>query len=341
MIFKLKLTNFRKFKHLELDLKNKVLIITGHNAIGKTSILESIYLVGTSKSHRTNDVENLINNEEDYLKIELESEKKYEVIISKEGKTNFINDVKYSKISDFIGNLNVIMFSPLDIDLINGSKSVRRRFLDLEVSLLDKSYLRATIAYKKLLKERNELLKNFNEDSKLMLKVLNEQIFELIKSINSKRNVFINSLNSHLKNVCDKLKIENIQLEYEATYDINDLNRSFNNKLNYDILTKTTNIGPHRDDFKINLNNLDAKEYASEGQSRSTVLAIKLALKEIYKKENKEIILLLDDIFASIDQKRINSIMEYIKDEHQTFITTTSILNIPDELLSNAKIIRL
>lgn len=341
MISKLKLTNFRKFDNLELDLKNKVIVLTGPNAIGKTSVLEAIYLIGTSKSHRTNDINNLIQTEKDYSKVTLEAEKTFETIISKEGKINFINKVKYPKISDFIGNLNIIMFSPLDIEIINGSKGVRRHFLDLEISLLDKIYLRATIAYKKILKERNELLKKYNEDSKLMLKIINEQLFELIRVIYNKRNDFIKKLNQEIFHVCEKLKIETIQLKYEATYEIEKLDVFFNNKLNYDILTKTTNIGPHRDDFKINLNGFEAKDYGSEGQVRISSLVIKLALKEIYKEKNKEIILLLDDIFASIDQRRINSIMEYIKNEHQTFITTTSLFNIPDTLLSNAKIIRL
>ncbi|MDE5856545.1 MAG: hypothetical protein K2H06_05815 [Anaeroplasmataceae bacterium] len=119
------------------------------------------------------------------------------------------------------------------------------------------------------------------------------------------------------------------------------MEESFKSKLSYDLLTKTTNIGLHRDDFKIELNSLEAKEFASEGQMRNAILAIKFALKEIYKEKGQDIILLLDDVFASIDQKRINHIMEYIKNEHQTFITTTSLFNIPDELLKEAQIIRL
>jgi DNA replication and repair protein RecF len=113
------------------------------------------------------------------------------------------------------------------------------------------------------------------------------------------------------------------------------------NKLAYDLISKTTNIGLHRDDFEIKINDKDISSFGSEGQMRNTILAIKLAIMEIYKKENKDIILLLDDVFASIDQKRINKIMEYIKLEKQTFITTTSLFNIPDELLKEAKIIKL
>ena len=134
---------------------------------------------------------------------------------------------------------------------------------------------------------------------------------------------------------------ENIEVEYLPTYDLKNIKKSFDNKMSYDIVSKTTNIGLHRDDFKITINEKDISSFGSEGQMRNTILAIKFAIMEIYKKENKDIILLLDDVFASIDQKRINKIMEYIKTEKQTFITTTSLFNIPDELLKEAKIIKL
>lgn len=183
MIKTIKLKNFRKFKELQLETANQIIIFSGPNASGKTSVLESIYLTSTSKSHRTLDLTSLILNEEDFSIIEIEDLKKYKVILSKEGKRNYINNVEYSKLSDFIGNLKVVMFSPHDLELIQGSKGVRRRFLDLEISLLDKTYLRAITAYKKILKERNEILKKYNQDNELILKVLTTQLIEEIKCI--------------------------------------------------------------------------------------------------------------------------------------------------------------
>lgn len=341
MISKIKLTNFRSLKNFSLESNNKVVIITGPNAIGKTSILEAIYITSTSKSHRTNEMEKVISKSEDYSKIEIEEKKKFKVIISKEGKTNYIDDIIYPKISDFIGNLKVIMVSPLDIDLIKGTKAFRRRFLDLEISLLDKNYLRNISLYKKLLKERNEILKEYSPEKAILLKVITSQLCEVIRIVYNKRNEFIDNLNANLIKITADLHCEKIKLAYQINYDINNLDKSFSNKLNYDILTKTTNIGPHRDDFNIKISDVDASTYASEGQIRFIVLAIKLALKKIYQKRQEKVILLLDDIFASLDQKRINNVIEFIKNEHQTFITTTSLFNIPDELLKGARIIRL
>lgn len=341
MIQNIKLTNFRKFNQIELPTDNKIVILTGPNATGKTSILEAIYLIATAKSHRTNDLMVLIKDNENYGIVEIKEEKEFKSVISKEGKTNYINGVNYLKLSDFVGNLNVIMVSPLDIELINGSNGARRRFLDLEISLLDKVYLRSIMVYKKLLKERNELLKVYNSENSLILNVLTSQFIEKIKELYNKRINFIHTLNSKLKLVTEKLQCEKVKIQYVASYDINNLEKNFESKLNYDVTTKTTNIGLHRDSFKIYINDQEVENYASEGQARMVILAIKLALKEIYSSNGLKVILLLDDIFASIDQKRINHIMEYIKNEEQAFITTTSIFNIPDELIRQAKIIKL
>ena len=341
MISKIKLTNFRKLENIEIESNNKIIILTGMNAIGKTTVLESIYIVSTSKSHRTNDVKECITFDKDFLKIELQTDKQFVVTISKEGKNNTINNINYEKISEFIGNLNVIMFSPLDLELINGSKGFKRRFLDLEISLLDKAYLREITAYKQLLKERNEILKNYSDENRIMLKVVTSQLIELIKNNISKRLNFINKINQKLLLVTKRLNCEKIELNYLSSVDLNNIEKSFENKLNYDIISKTTNVGLHRDTFEILIDGKKIDIYGSEGQMRNSLLAIKFALMEIYKDLKKDVILLLDDVFASVDQKRINNIMEYIKREKQTFITTTSIFNIPDELLKDAKIIRL
>ena len=191
MIQNLEITHFRKFSNLKLEFKNKTIIFTGPNAVGKTTILEAIYLISTSKSHRTNDLSSMIQNNEEFATIEIQSDKKFKIILTKEGKQSYINDISYPKLSDFIGGFPVIMFSPSDLELIQGSKSVRRRFLDLELSLIDKSYLRAIMGYKKLVKERNELLKVYTEDKKLVLDVITNQIFEYISKIYQIRTRFL------------------------------------------------------------------------------------------------------------------------------------------------------
>jgi DNA replication and repair protein RecF len=231
------------------------------------------------------------------------------------------------------------MFSPYDLELINGSKGFRRRFLDLEISLSDKVYLSSITAYKKLLKERNELLKSNNIDL-IVLDIITKQLIEEIKIILDKRQKFIHKLNEELEKVSKELNVEKIKLEYIKTYS-DDIYSSFKNKEKYDIVSKTTNIGSHRDDFVIKINDKNAYEYASEGQIRTITIAIKLALKNILENDGYNPVLLLDDVFAALDQTRILSLIKYLKNSKQTFITTTSILDIPDELLSNALVIRM
>lgn len=340
MIRKIELNNFRLFNSKVIDTNNNLVILSGKNATGKTSILEAIYLTSTTKSHRTNEIESVIKENEEYTSCNIQTDKKYKVVISNKGKAFFINNRQYNKASDFIGNLKVVMFSPYDLELINGSKGFRRRFLDLEISLSDKVYLTSITAYKKLLKERNEMLKSSNNIDSIMLDVLTNQLIDEIKNILSKRLEFIAKINDELELISKELNVEKIKLEYVKSYS-DDIYASFKNKEKYDIITKTTNIGSHRDDFIIKINNKNAYEYASEGQIRTIVIAIKLAIKNLLEKNNENPVLLLDDVFAALDQTRMLSLVKYLKNSKQTFITTTSILDIPDELISNALVIRM
>ena len=341
MIKNIHLKNFRIFDELNLDTNNSLVILSGKNATGKTSILEAIYLCSTSKSHRTNDIESIISHNKDFSLCEIESFDKYKLVISKKGKSSFINKKEIKKISDFIGNLQVVMFSPSDLALIQGSKAVKRHFLDMEISLLDKSYLKASIAYKKLLKERNELLKANNVDL-VYLDVLTKSLINELEIIYNKRLDFIKHLNIFLESISSNMNIEKIKLVYNPTYDPIDIYKSFKSKEKLDIYNKVTNIGAHRDDVTILINELDASIYASEGQARTICIVIKLALKEYIEKYlNKEPILLLDDVFAALDKRRIESLTKYVLKNKQTFITTTSILEIPDELLKNASVLRI
>ena len=341
MIKSIHLKNFRIFDELNLDTNNSLVILSGKNATGKTSILEAIYLCSTSKSHRTNDIENVISYNKEFSLCEINENNKYKLVISKKGKVSFINKKEIKKISEFIGNLQVVMFSPSDLSLIQGSKADKRRFLDMEISLLDKSYLTASIAYKRLLKERNEILKKDKLDL-IYLDVLTKSLVNELDVIYKKRIEFINSLNILLENISKSMGIENIKLVYNSTYDPLNIYNSFKSKEKLDIYNKVTNIGSHRDDFIIFINDKDSSIYASEGQARTICIIIKLALKEYIEKYFKiEPILLLDDVFAALDKKRIEALTKYVLKNKQTFITTTSILEIPDELLKNASVLRI
>ncbi len=340
MINNIKLKNFRNIENLELNTNYNLIILSGNNAIGKTSILEAIYYISTSKSHRTNEIEELINKNNDFFKIELKSFKNFKSIYSREGKTNFINNVEINKISDYIGNIKCVFFSPYDLNLIDGTKSDKRHFLDLEISILNKKYLYHLSNYKKRLKERNELLKIYKEKDKMILDILTKNLIEELKIILDYRINFLKELNIELEKII--FFNETIKLDYLYSFNKDEIEKSFNSKLEYDIKTKTTNIGIHRDDFLIYLNNMDATIYASQGQKRSIVIAIKLALKEYIKNKYNEVpILLLDDVFGELDDIRQQSLITYLIGNNQTFITTTTTLSIPDELLKEAHVINL
>lgn len=341
MITNIILKSFRCFSSLALDVSNPLVILSGKNATGKTSVLEALYLCSTGKSHRTNDLSTLIKKDSKFSICDITADKKYKYVISKESRSVFINKSEIKKISEFVGNLSIVLYSPDDISLVKGSKADKRRFLDMEISLLDKKYLKDLNNYKKLLVERNELLKQNNPDSN-MLNVLTDSISKYTEEIYKRRISFISRINEILNNITFNLNTEKIRLIYKSTYNPNDVLDSFKKHEKNDLFMKSTGIGCHRDDFVIEINDLDAKEYASEGQSRLICIAVKLALKEYIKEiSNKEPILLFDDVFAALDKTRIESLVKYINNSYQTFITTTSVMEIPDELLKNALVIRL
>lgn len=340
MITNIKLKGLRIFKEYEINTNNSFVIFSGRNATGKTSILEAIYYISTAKSHRTNLIDEMINKDSDYFQIDIKSDKAYRAIYSKNIKSFLIDGNKYSKVSDYVGDLSAVMFSPSDLELINGSKALRRRFINLELSLIDKKYLHLLNTYNKLIKERNELFKQAKIDH-VLLDIITNQVIEKALIICSKRKAFILKLNEYLKRISESLNIEQIELEYNPSY-LNDINKAFKDKEAYDIISKATNVGPHRDDIIIKLDGLLASGFASEGQARMIAIALKLALRDLISDEKGvKPIMLLDDVFASLDNKRILNLVKYIKDGYQTFLTTTSIMEIKDDLLKEALVIML
>ncbi len=340
MVKKLSLTNFRRFENLNLDFDNHLTIFTGGNALGKTSVLEAIYLVSSLKSERCNKLEYLIKFEAPYAKVKLLSEDlNYEVVLSNKSKKYFINNKEIVKASDFVGKLNCIYFSPNDLKLITGSPEGRRRFLNLEISLLNKKYLDSLNKAKYFLKQRNEALKSEAKDS--ILNLLTDSFVSSSAVISKSRIKFIELLNSKLETIHSQIvSNEKIKLKYITSYDINNPLDDLNNNLNKDKLYKTTTKGYHRDDFKIYLNSMEAINFASEGQIRNIALSIKLALVEVYKDYlGKSPLLLLDDVFSELDKTRQANIIDFVLKSDQTLITTNSLDSIPKELLKNANVI--
>lgn len=341
MIKNINLKGFRIFKNINLNINNNLIILVGPNASGKTSILESIYLISRCKSHRTNDLNNLINNDSNFSIININNDDNiYKMIISKNGKKVLINENEYNKISDYIGNIKTVMFSPNNLNLIYGSKNERREFLDFEISMIDKKYLYEMKKFRKFLKERNEILKIYDNNKKIILDVVTKELIDSEKIIFDYRKKFIDDINIYVEKIHKNLYGENLKLKYLPNVEKDNLENNYNNKLEYDLLTKMTNNGIHRDDLGFILNDKDASKYASQGQVRSIVLSIKIAVFYYFKKIYKnDVILLLDDVFSELDNNRINSLIKLLADDNQTFITTTNIDLIPKILKEKSQII--
>ncbi len=335
MIKRLELKNIRLFSNISFDFNKNIIILIGKNAIGKTTVLESIYFSILLKSPRTNIDSDLIKFREDFGVIKVISDKEYKIVIN-ESKKAFINNNEIKVLKEYIGLNNVVMFSPNDLDLIYGSPQNRRKFLDVNISQISKNYLNYLNDYKKVLKERNELLKSENID-KVLLSVITNKLIELAKPIIKFRYEFIQDLNSNLVSISN----EKIRVEYNSSTTYKNIDIDFNKSLELDIFNRLTNKGPHRDDIKFYIDDLDAN-YASQGQVRTIALAIKLTLIKIIKKYKKNNpIVLLDDVLSELDVDRKNKLFSSLDDNYQIFISATDLDNIDNSLLTNSQIIKL
>lgn len=325
MIKKINLKNFRNHKTLELNIKQPLVYIYGSNGSGKTSILESIYFCATTKSHRTTDEKEMIQTDKPFTQVKLTTdEHRYEITLSKSGKRIAIDGVDKRKISEFIGHIAVVMFAPSDLQLITGSPSDRRQFLDLEMIQLDKQYVFQLNKYKKILKQRNALLKRIQpHDDFTFLNILGEQLYEVGSELIKKRQIFITLLNESLISRYQLFSKHSISLNYKPDVDKQGLKKHFQDNQKNDIAYQTTLSGPHRDDFYIAFNGFDSKRYASQGEQRLIVIALKLGLLALIETQtNKQAILLLDDVLSELDLEK-----------QRTFIT-----NLPnhDQIIMNS-----
>jgi len=351
------LINFRNYENLNLSLCENVNILIGNNAQGKTNILESIYVLAITKSHRSFIDNNLIKNNEDFCKIKGNIKinnisRKLEFFLSHKEKKVFINKIQIKKFTDYISKFNIIIFTPDDLELIKGSPNVRRKFLNIEIGQIDNKYLNILNDYNKLLKNRNEFLKRIDTNSNSELKyleVLNEKLIEKALYIYKKRFEFVNLINLNLKSIYkDITNYDNLFIKYlnylnvdnfDEKYITNTLQEKYKNNLKREIILGTTLFGPHKDDFSFMIDDRDIKLFGSQGQQRSAVLSLKLSEIDIFKTNTNETpILLLDDIFSELDDIKKNNVIKYIKNGIQTIITTTDINQISEELLKDSYI---
>lgn len=325
MIRKLNLKHFRNHQAIDLKFDQPFVYIHGANGSGKTSILESIYFLATTKSHRTGEEKELIQRNEPFAQIKLSTDdERYEIILSKTGKRASVNGVEKRKLSDYIGHLRVVMFAPEDLDLIKGTPQDRRQFMDLEWMQLNKVYLRQLNTYKNVLKQRNALLKKISiEDDYTFLNILGDQLVESGSEIIAERRQFLSALNEQLQTVYARFSSHHVELIYHPDYDEKGLRNYLSKQQKHDILYQSTGAGPHRDDFSIDFNGFDAKSYASQGEQRLIVVALKLALLRLIEaKTGKQVVLLLDDVLSELDKEKQMIFLEQLPKEHQIIMNS-------------------
>ena len=345
----LKLLNFRNYSKLELSFSNKN-IIYGKNGIGKTNLVEAIYVLALTKTFRNNNDKILIKDTYDFTNIsgtvKNNISNTYQVVISKDGKKVKIDNNLYKKISDYISKIKVILFNPNDLQIIKDSPSLRRKLLNISISEFDNNYLKLLNNYHKVLKQRNSYLKTMYVNantSESYLDILTDKLIDVGVKIHNYRKSYIEDINSTISNIYKEItNIEDIKVEYISDY--NDLNlekikKKYSSNKERDMLLGITRFGIHHDDLLFKINDKDLKEYGSQGQQKNAIIAYKLSEIEIFKNKLNEIpILILDDLFSELDNEKINNILNIIDDEIQIFITTTDIDKIDNKIIKESKL---
>ena len=350
----LNLVNFRNYESINIKLTEKINIFYGKNAQGKTNLLESIYFLGMSKSYRTKTDEELLKYNKKMYKVEGVINKdnlknKYTIKYNIDGKRYFINNNESKKISEYISNINIVTFTPDDIEILKGLPDVRRKYIDNELSQLYNMYYKVNNEYKKVLKMRNDILKNINVPfDKNYFNVLTKYLIEKAVFIYRARRKFIDKLNEEVEEIYktiiglpgfriiykNQLELENFSNEELKEK----LEKIYRDNFNKEKDSGITLYGPHRDDFEFVLGDNNLKYYGSQGQQKLSVLTMKLAELKLFKKQTGyNPILLLDDVFSEFDNEKINNIMKYVINDIQVIITTTNIKNIKKSILDNSK----
>ncbi|UOE94146.1 DNA replication/repair protein RecF [Alkalihalobacillus sp. LMS39] len=355
-IKQLQLSHYRNYENVTVAFENKVNVILGENAQGKTNLIESIFVLALAKSHRTPRDKELITWEQDYARIEGIVERrngslKLDVIISDKGKKVKLNHLEQRKLSEYIGSANVVMFAPEDLNIVKGAPQIRRRFLDMEIGQINPVYLHYLGKYQKILQQRNHLLKELQKQkqNRVMLDVLTEQLVEAGSKVIERRYEFLQLLQSWAETIHFDISRgkESLKLEYKPSIDVSEKTElskieqvffeAFEKIVDKEIMRGSTLIGPHRDDIGFTVNEKDVQVYGSQGQQRTTALSVKLAEIELIKDKIGEYpILLLDDVLSELDDFRQSHLLHAIQGKVQTFVTTTSIDGIDHQTLKEA-----
>ena len=356
-IKELKLKDYRNYNELDITFDNQVNVIIGENAQGKTNLLEALYILAFTKSYRTTNDRELIKWEAEFAKVSgvIHKNKRsfpLELIFHKQGKKAKINHLEQGKLSEYIGALNIVMFAPEDLTLVKGSPQNRRRYIDMELGQIQPIYVYHLGEYQKVLRQRNHLLKqlqNKKSPDLTLLEVVTEQLVEHASQVLLGRFNYLKLLRSWAIPIHYKIsrELENLRIEYDPSLTIKEdatleeiklsLFNQFKKIEKNEIFRGATLIGPHRDDLLFYINDKEVKVYGSQGQQRTTALALKLAeIDLIYNEIGSYPILLLDDVLSELDDFRQSHLLSAIEGKVQTFVSTTNIDGVNHETIKKA-----
>lgn len=342
-IHSVRLHQFRNYKEEKIEFNHSILLFYGKNGQGKTNLLEALYVGGMGKSYRGVSDSDLIqwHCQEGSVILEFERNgvpQQIKIILSTVKKKElWVNETKVPQ-RELMGTLNEVLFAPEDLQLIKGSPSLRRRFMDMEISQVSLSYYRELLQYNRAISQRNLLLKKMRYEGKQPLTEWDMQIARFAASIVEKRlqalhkiSLLSGVIHKRLSNGLEKLTMSYMQPYFQAGKDsLDDMVRPrwyydlLQQHLEDDMYRASTSIGPHRDDLAFHINGVDVKKFGSQGQQRTAVLSLKLSELEFIKSETGEYpVLLLDDVMSELDQARRQALIQFVRGRIQTFITTT------------------
>lgn len=345
-ITNLKLVNYRNYDQININFSNNINIIYGNNGTGKSNLIEAIYLLSLTKSFRTLDDKNLIKNNTNTALVKgIIDNKVYFIELSNSLKKVFIDNKKINKISDYISKVNIILFNPLDTKILTDSPNARRKMLNIEISQINKEYVNLLSTYNRILKHRNAYLKQLylNGNASIdYLNILTTKLIDLGTNIYNIRKDYIEQINNNLTNIYKEIfDYGELKIKYISTFnkDKEELLQIFQKNYKKEITYGKTIFGIHHDDIHFILDGYNIKEYGSIGQQKNSIISFKLAELPLIKEKNGTYpILILDDLFSELDNKKINNIIKMLNKEVQTFITSTDIDRVNKDLLNDSYI---
>lgn len=358
----LNLHNFRCYPTLKLRPNEGLNILVGKNAQGKTGLLEAIYLLATARSWRTGRDSELIHWDAEHAHVSAEVSRRerndihVEVTLGRSEKKQIrINTIRQTKLADLLGQVNVLLIDPQDTRIVGGEPSQRRKFLNLEISQLRPQYCHLLVNYKKVLEQRNRLLKDLSRrrSGDGVLDVLNEQLVTYGSGIVQRRLDFIARISDLAGVIHSQLtdEAEQLAVEYVSTIEPggirsgDELAARFRSRLaevrGDEIKRGVSMVGPHRDDVVFTLNGIDARTYGSHGQQRTAALSLRLAELELMEEAAQgPPIVLLDDVMTDLDEERRAHVFEMTVGRCQTFATTASLRFFEQEFIGRGKVFR-